>query len=66
MRFQEALVVAAMALALTTISACEKQGPAEEAGEHIDKAAKNVQDAGKSAGEKMGEAMEEAGEKMQK
>jgi len=66
MRFQGALVVAAMALALTTFSACEeKKGPAERAGEHLDKAAENARDAGQDVGKKMGEAMEDAGEKMQ-
>jgi hypothetical protein len=65
MRFQGALVATAMALALTMFSACEEKGPAERAGENIDKAAENTRDAGKAAGEKMGEAMENAGEKMQ-
>jgi hyperosmotically inducible protein len=64
-RVNEALIVAAVALALTSISACEKKGPAERAGEQIDKAAENASDAGKDVGKKMGEAMEDAGEKMQ-
>jgi len=61
----QVLIVVAMALALTSISACEEKGPAERAGEHIDKATDNARDAGKNAGEKIGEAMEDAGEKMQ-
>jgi hypothetical protein len=64
-RVNQGLIVAAMALALTLISACEEKGPAERAGEHIDKAVGNARDAGKDAGQKMGEAMEDAGEKMQ-
>ena len=65
-RFQGALVVSAMALALTAFSACEeKKGPAERAGEQLDKAAENARDAGQDVGKKMGEAMEGAGEKMQ-
>jgi hypothetical protein len=65
-RFHQLLIVAAVAVALTGLSACEKkEGPAERAGEHIDKAADDLRDAGKDAGKKMGEAMENTGEKMQ-
>ena len=53
MRFQGALVVAAMALALTTFSACEeKKGPAERAGEHLDKAAEALRKSGAAKAEK--------------
>jgi hypothetical protein len=39
------LVVAAMAIAVaTTTIACERKGPAERAGEKIDKAAQHVRD----------------------
>lgn len=45
----------ACALGVLTLSACEEQGPAERAGENIDKAAKDV-----------GESIEEAGEDLKK
>ena len=63
-RFHQLLIVAAMAFALTGLSACEKKGPAERAGEHLDKAADDLKDAGKDAGKKMGEAREDAGDKL--
>jgi outer membrane lipoprotein-sorting protein len=42
-------------------SACEKKGPAEEAGEKIDEAYSDAMDKAEEAGEKM----EEAGEKVE-
>ena len=40
-----AAVLAALALGATTLVACEKKGPAEKAGEKIDKAGEKIRDA---------------------
>ena len=45
-----------LAFAVAGLSACEKKGPAERAGEAIDKAAKNTGDAVKEAGDKIKDA----------
>lgn len=44
--------------------ACEKKGPAEEAGEKIDDAISDTADAAEEAGEKIEEAAEEAADKV--
>jgi len=63
-RINAALLVTVLATALGTW-ACHEKGPAEKAGQHLDKAAADARDAGRDVGKKMGEAMEDAGEKMQ-
>jgi hypothetical protein len=62
-RFSTSFVTLGVGL-LLTISACHKEGPAEEAGREIDKAAENAGDAMKNAGRSMSEGMEEAGDRM--
>jgi hypothetical protein len=47
------------------IGACERKGPAERAGEQIDKAVEGAGDKVEQAGEKVGGAAEEAAEKVE-
>jgi len=57
-------VVLALGLGLALIVGCERQGPAQKAGEKVDKA---VEGAGKTiekAGEKAGEKLDEAAKKV--
>lgn len=50
---------------LSAFTACEDQGPAEEAGEEIDEAAEMTKEKMEEAGEEVGEAVEEGGEKLE-
>jgi hypothetical protein len=56
------LTVAVLATAGTTMLACERKGPAEKAGEKIDRAADNISDAVDPKGplEKAGRAIDRA------
>ena len=45
-----------LSLAVAGLSACEKKGPAERAGEAVDKAAQKTGDAVKEAGDKIKDA----------
>ncbi|HET9736285.1 MAG TPA: hypothetical protein VFP62_13525 [Burkholderiales bacterium] len=57
MRTISALAAALLlAFAVAGLSACEKKGPAERAGEAVDKAAKDTGDALKEAGDKIKDA----------
>jgi hypothetical protein len=57
-------LIAAGALILG-LSACEKQGPAEKAGEQIDQAATRAGEQMSSATEKAGKGMQDLGDKIQ-
>jgi hyperosmotically inducible protein len=57
MRSSSALAAAfLLTFAVAGLSACEKKGPAERAGEAVDKAAKKAGDAVKEAGDKIKDA----------
>lgn len=58
-------LMACAALLTVMLSACEREGPAERAGEEIDRTTEQAGEAMEKAGERAGEAMEEAGERMQ-
>ncbi len=47
------------------IGACERKGPAERAGEQVDKAVEGAGDKVEQAGEKAGGAVEKAAEKVE-
>jgi hypothetical protein len=47
------------------IGACERKGPAERAGENVDKAVERAGDKVERAGEKVGGAAERAGDKVE-
>ena len=58
------VVVLALGVGLALFAGCEQKGPAQKAGEKVDKA---VEDAGKAiekAGEKTGEKLDEAAKKV--
>ena len=57
--------LAAAMLVMVGAVGCEKQGPAEEAGEKLDNALQDGKDGAKDVGEKMGDALEDAGDKME-
>jgi len=57
MRSSSALAAALLlAFAVAGLAACEKKGPAERAGEAVDKAAQKAGDAVKEAGDKLKDA----------
>lgn len=60
-------LAASFAAALLTIgiSACDRDGPAERAGEKIDRAGEKTGDKMERAADKAGDKMERAGEKIQ-
>jgi hypothetical protein len=53
------------ALFLVSFTACERQGPAEKAGEKIDKATEDAREGMEEAGEEMRETVDKAGEKLE-
>lgn len=58
-------VMVCAGLLTALLSACEREGPAERAGEEIDRTVEEAGEAMEKAGERAGEAMERAGEKAQ-
>jgi predicted small lipoprotein YifL len=55
-----------LALALVlSLAACEREGPAEQAGEQIDQSVEQATEQAEGAAEQAGEAAEEAGEKIE-
>ena len=57
MKSSSALAAALLlAFAMVGLSACEKKGPAERAGEAVDKAVENTGEAVKEAGDKVKDA----------
>lgn len=59
-RISEIAMVIALSFALAGLAACEKKGPAEQAGEKIDDAAKAVGDKLEEAGEKVKDVAKDA------
>ena len=58
MKFNSGIVAAiVLSFALAGLTACEKKGPAEKAGESIDNAAKKVGDKMEEAGDKIKDAV---------
>ena len=62
--FKKAPALALILFAAIFAYACEKKGPAEEAGEKIDDAMSETADAVEEAGENMEEAAEEVADKV--
>ena len=48
------------------VAACEKEGPAEKAGEKIDQTMEDAKDKASEMGDKVKDAVEEAGDKVEK
>lgn len=63
MRKMGAMIVCT-GLLTVMLSACQSEGPAEQAGKEIDKAMEQAGETMEKAGEKVGEAMEQAGERV--
>ena len=62
---KKAFLMIGSLLLVFSFAACEKEGPAEKAGEKVDKAVENTQEKMEEAGEKMEETAEKAGDKME-
>jgi hypothetical protein len=61
MKFNSGIAVAIMlSFAVAGLTACEKKGPAQKAGESIDNAAKKVGDKMEEAGDKIKDAAKDA------
>jgi predicted small lipoprotein YifL len=58
-------IMAFVALMFVGLAACDKQGPAEEAGERIDDSAERMGDKMEDATDNAGEKMEDAGDKIE-
>lgn len=58
-----ALICCILGLAFV-FQACEQEGPAEEAGEKVDRVIEDAQKSLENAGEKMGDMIEQGGEKL--
>lgn len=56
--------VLSLGLGLVVLAGCEQKGPAEKAGQKIDKAVEDTSKELQKAGEKVGEKLEEAGKKV--
>ncbi len=66
MNFKKLSSIVALLLLVFTFSACESEGPAENAGEKIDQTVEQTVDKAKEAGEALGDKAKEAGDKVEK
>ena len=57
--------MAFLAFMFLAVTACDKQGPAEEAGERIDNSTERMGDKIEDATDNAGEKMEDAGDKIE-
>ena len=57
-------VAVSLVLSLALLAGCEQKGPAQKAGEKIDKAVESVGKEVQKAGEKTGEELDEAAKKV--
>jgi ElaB/YqjD/DUF883 family membrane-anchored ribosome-binding protein len=65
MKMPKTLILLLSLLALFAFSACESEGPAEQAGEKIDSAVEKAQEGLEEAGDAIKDTAEEAGEKIE-
>ena len=66
MKTLKSILLVAVLIGSFTVVGCKEKGPAESAGESIDKAAEKAGDAAKDAGEKTKDAAEKAKEEISK
>jgi hypothetical protein len=59
------LLLACVAVLSLSLTACEKEGPAERAGKALDQSAEQVGDKIEDATDKAGDALKDAGDKVQ-
>ncbi len=64
MKPMHALLLTCAAAVSLSLTACQKEGPAERAGKTIDKSAEKVGEKIESATDKAGDAIERAGDKV--
>lgn len=65
-RIKKVVLLFCSILLLVSFVGCERKGPAEKAGEKIDKVTENIGDKTQDAMDATGNKIEETGEKMQK
>ncbi|MCB2218719.1 hypothetical protein [Desulfofustis glycolicus] len=65
MKIPKILTLLLCLLALFVFTACESEGPAEQAGEKIDNAVEEAQEGLEEAGDAIEDTAEEAGEKIE-
>jgi hypothetical protein len=65
MKIFQSTALIALATLMLLLTACEKEGPAEQAGENIDQAAEQIQEKAEAAGDKAAGTMEQAGDKIE-
>ncbi len=65
MNFKKLSIAALMVLFVVGLTACDKPGPAEKAGQDIDNAAENLGDKVEDATDKAGDKLEQAGDKVE-
>ena len=65
MKIFQSTAVIALATLMFLLTACEKEGPAEQAGENIDQTTEQVQEKAEAAGDKAAGTMEQAGDKIE-
>ena len=65
MKLSQSTALLATAILVFTLAGCEKEGPAEQAGEQIDEAVETMQDKADDAGDKAMDKLEEAGDEIE-
>ena len=65
MKLNQSTALLATGILLFTLAGCEKEGPAEQAGEQIDEAVDTMQDKADDAGDMAMDKMEKAGDKIE-
>lgn len=65
MNFKKLSIAALATFIILGLTACDKKGPAEQAGENIDNAAENMGDKVEDATDNAGDAVESAGDKVE-
>jgi hypothetical protein len=61
----KSITLCTLAAALLVAGGCEREGPAEQAGEQIDETAGEIQDKAEAAGDEAMDSLEEAGDKIE-
>ena len=65
MKIYQPAALLAVGILLFTMAGCEKEGPAEQAGEQIDDAVDTMQDKADDASDKAMDQLEQAGDKIE-
>lgn len=65
MKLPQSSVLLSIAVLIFALAGCEKEGPAEKAGENIDEAVEEMQEKAEETGDKVMEKVEEATDKVE-